>query len=214
MTAVVGVPKIQCNYNPAAWVLEVSSMSVEKQLGIDFSQVYRASSLYRDLNIMVEQLSKPSPSSKRLHFASRISAKPRSRTCSTSQAFYILQGKRFIRMYSSHVYSLAQVAIEVPYINIQAVICGMITYLAIGFYLLVYKLLCKFGGGGYCVIEFAQLPGLYMRCLQIHMGVFLKDYFSFQHGELLLVAAILVALPLLFASLSVISTTKVNLPKR
>lgn len=47
LESIPGVPKIKCNYNPAAWVLEVSSMSVEKQLGIDFSQVYRASSLYR-----------------------------------------------------------------------------------------------------------------------------------------------------------------------
>lgn len=46
------------------------------------------------------------------------------------------------------------------------------------------------------------------------LDVFLKDYFGFQQDQLPFVAAILVALPLLFASLFVISSAKLNFQKR
>lgn len=40
------MPKIKDNYNPAAWMLEVTSTSVEAKHGMDFANVYRESSLY------------------------------------------------------------------------------------------------------------------------------------------------------------------------
>ena len=40
-----GVPKIRDNYNPATWMLEVTSMSMEKKLGVDFAKIYTESSL-------------------------------------------------------------------------------------------------------------------------------------------------------------------------
>eukprot|EP00268_Persea_americana_P055963 TRINITY_DN6552_c0_g2_i4.p1 TRINITY_DN6552_c0_g2~~TRINITY_DN6552_c0_g2_i4.p1 ORF type:complete len:238 (-),score=28.06 TRINITY_DN6552_c0_g2_i4:179-892(-) len=54
-------------------MLEVTSISAEQQIGIDFSEVYKASSLYQDTKTLVEQSSKPSPGSKKLQFASRFS---------------------------------------------------------------------------------------------------------------------------------------------
>jgi hypothetical protein len=42
-----GVPKIMDNYNPATWMLEVSSSSVEAQLGINFAHIYKESNLYK-----------------------------------------------------------------------------------------------------------------------------------------------------------------------
>ncbi|KAH7669104.1 Iron-chelate-transporting ATPase protein [Dioscorea alata] len=65
---VSGVPKIRDNYNPATWMLEVTSSSVEAQLGIDFAQIYRESNLYNDNKELVKQLSMPPPGSKDLHF--------------------------------------------------------------------------------------------------------------------------------------------------
>lgn len=41
------MPKIKDNHNPATWMLEVSSASVEAELGIDFATIYKESSLYR-----------------------------------------------------------------------------------------------------------------------------------------------------------------------
>ena len=45
--AIQGVPKIKPGYNPAAWILEVSSPAEEIRLGVDFADVYRKSSLFQ-----------------------------------------------------------------------------------------------------------------------------------------------------------------------
>ncbi|KAH7655222.1 Xenobiotic-transporting ATPase protein [Dioscorea alata] len=66
-----GVPKIKQKYNPATWMLEVTSTSVEQQLGIDFAEVYVNSTLYRDNKELVKQLSLPPPGSRDLHFPTR-----------------------------------------------------------------------------------------------------------------------------------------------
>jgi hypothetical protein len=43
----LGVSKIQDGYNPATWMLEVTSSARETALGIDFANAYRNSELYR-----------------------------------------------------------------------------------------------------------------------------------------------------------------------
>ncbi|GJM88222.1 hypothetical protein PR202_ga04260 [Eleusine coracana subsp. coracana] len=43
-----GVPRIKENYNPSTWMLEVTSTSTEAQLGIDFAQIYKDSSLFQE----------------------------------------------------------------------------------------------------------------------------------------------------------------------
>lgn len=47
MQAIPGVPKIEEQRNPAAWMLEVSSLATEIQLGIDFGEYYKSTSLYQ-----------------------------------------------------------------------------------------------------------------------------------------------------------------------
>ncbi|KAH7655219.1 Xenobiotic-transporting ATPase protein [Dioscorea alata] len=54
-----GVPKINDNYNPAAWMLEITSACVEEQLGINFAQIYRESTIYNDNKELVKQLNAP-----------------------------------------------------------------------------------------------------------------------------------------------------------
>ncbi|CAM8903086.1 unnamed protein product [Rhodiola kirilowii] len=63
-----GVPKIKNNYNPATWMLEITSESVEADLGIDFGKIYKDSSLHQATLRMVEELSEPPPGSQDLHF--------------------------------------------------------------------------------------------------------------------------------------------------
>ncbi|XP_050220397.1 pleiotropic drug resistance protein 3-like isoform X1 [Mercurialis annua] len=65
---VPGVPKIKDNYNPATWMLEVTSKSAETELGVDFGQVYEESTSYKENKELVKQLSSPVPGSKELHF--------------------------------------------------------------------------------------------------------------------------------------------------
>ncbi|KAE8708684.1 Pleiotropic drug resistance protein 3 [Hibiscus syriacus] len=44
---IAGVPKIKENYNPATWILEVTNPSIEAELGVDFFNLYKQSSLYQ-----------------------------------------------------------------------------------------------------------------------------------------------------------------------
>ncbi|XP_034574769.1 ABC transporter G family member 41 isoform X3 [Setaria viridis] len=69
--AISGVPKIKDNYNPSTWMLEVTSTSMEIQLGVDFAQVYRDSSMYKDKDELVRRLSIPPLGTNNLHFPTR-----------------------------------------------------------------------------------------------------------------------------------------------
>ncbi|KDP40865.1 hypothetical protein JCGZ_24864 [Jatropha curcas] len=71
--AISGVPKIKEKYNPATWMLEVSSIAAEIQLGIDFAEYYKSSSLYERNRALVKELSTPPPGASDLYFASKYS---------------------------------------------------------------------------------------------------------------------------------------------
>ncbi|KAF2604074.1 hypothetical protein F2Q70_00024932 [Brassica cretica] len=66
--SISGVAKIRDNYNPATWMLEVTSQSTETELNIDFSKIYNESDLYKSNSELVKDLSKPDPGSTDLHF--------------------------------------------------------------------------------------------------------------------------------------------------
>nr|XP_017241649.1 PREDICTED: pleiotropic drug resistance protein 3-like [Daucus carota subsp. sativus] len=67
--SISGVPKIRNNYNPATWMLEVTSLSAEAELGLDFAQIYESSSLNKHNEEIVKSLSIPPPGSQKLYFA-------------------------------------------------------------------------------------------------------------------------------------------------
>ncbi|XP_039067178.1 pleiotropic drug resistance protein 3-like [Hibiscus syriacus] len=66
-----GVPKIKDDYNPATWMLEITSQSAEAQTDVDFADIYKRSSLFRENLELVKQLSSPPPDSKELRFPNR-----------------------------------------------------------------------------------------------------------------------------------------------
>ncbi|KAF5767760.1 putative sulfate-transporting ATPase [Helianthus annuus] len=66
--AITGVPKIRNGYNPATWVLEVTSSAAESQLNIDFAEIYFNSSLYQENQQVIREVSTPSNGSKDLFF--------------------------------------------------------------------------------------------------------------------------------------------------
>ncbi|KAL8527730.1 hypothetical protein ACS0TY_005541 [Phlomoides rotata] len=66
-----GVPRIRDNYNPAAWMLEVTSASSEIELSIDFAEIYSKSSLHENNKDVVKKLSKAPSGSTDVHFATR-----------------------------------------------------------------------------------------------------------------------------------------------
>lgn len=68
-----GISKIKDGYNPATWMLEVSSSAQEEMLGIDFAEVYRRSDLYQRNKELIKELSTPPPGSRDLNFPTQYS---------------------------------------------------------------------------------------------------------------------------------------------
>ncbi|CAK9185484.1 unnamed protein product, partial [Ilex paraguariensis] len=68
-----GVIKIRDGYNPATWMLEVTSDAQEAALGINFAEVYKNSELYRRNRTLIKELGIPAPGCKDLHFPTQYS---------------------------------------------------------------------------------------------------------------------------------------------
>ncbi|XP_058112196.1 pleiotropic drug resistance protein TUR2-like [Magnolia sinica] len=68
-----GVTKIKDGYNPATWMLEVTTMSQEEMLGVNFTEIYHNSDLYRRNRALINELSAPPPGSKDLYFPTQYS---------------------------------------------------------------------------------------------------------------------------------------------
>ncbi|CAA2946671.1 ABC transporter G family member 29-like [Olea europaea subsp. europaea] len=71
--AIPGITRIRENYNPAAWMLEVSSAAMENRLGVDFAKIYRESSLYQQNKAIVRELSVPPEGAEDLLFPTQYS---------------------------------------------------------------------------------------------------------------------------------------------
>ena len=52
------MPKIKPKYNPATWMLEVSSIAAEVRLKMDFAEYYNSSSLHQYVLINIFVLTK------------------------------------------------------------------------------------------------------------------------------------------------------------
>ncbi|XP_044472279.1 pleiotropic drug resistance protein 1-like isoform X2 [Mangifera indica] len=68
-----GVPKIRDGHNPATWMLEVTTTAQEAGLGINFTDIYKNSELYRRNKNLIKELSTPPPGSKDLYFGTKYS---------------------------------------------------------------------------------------------------------------------------------------------
>ncbi|RLN25606.1 ABC transporter G family member 35-like [Panicum miliaceum] len=68
-----GVRKIKDGYNPATWMLEVTTVSQEQTLGVDFSDLYKKSELFQRNKTLIQELSEPQAGSSDLHFSNRYS---------------------------------------------------------------------------------------------------------------------------------------------
>ncbi|KAG8660145.1 hypothetical protein MANES_02G119800v8 [Manihot esculenta] len=68
-----GIPHITDGYNPATWMLEVTTPSVEERIGEDFAQLYKNSKQYREVEASIMHFSTPPAGSEPLKFASTYS---------------------------------------------------------------------------------------------------------------------------------------------
>jgi ABC-type multidrug transport system permease subunit len=66
--AIPGVPGIKEGYNPATWMLDISSTAVEAQLEVNFAEIYANSDMYRRNEELIKELSTPIAGSNELHF--------------------------------------------------------------------------------------------------------------------------------------------------
>ncbi|KAH1203461.1 Pleiotropic drug resistance protein 1 [Glycine max] len=71
--AIQGIPQIKDGYNPATWMLEVTSAAKEANLKVDLTEVYKNSELHRRNKQLIQELSSPSQGSKDLYFDSQYS---------------------------------------------------------------------------------------------------------------------------------------------
>ncbi|XVE91140.1 hypothetical protein DITRI_Ditri20bG0130700 [Diplodiscus trichospermus] len=71
--AIPGVPKIRDGYNPATWVLEISTPAVEAQLAADFAEIYANSSVFQRNQELIKELSTPASGSKDLSLPTKYS---------------------------------------------------------------------------------------------------------------------------------------------
>ncbi|GER36587.1 pleiotropic drug resistance protein [Striga asiatica] len=68
-----GVAKIKDGYNPATWMLEVTTSAQEQLLGVDFTKHYKKSDLYMRNKSLIKELSIPRPGTKDLYFPTQYS---------------------------------------------------------------------------------------------------------------------------------------------
>ncbi|CAO2165489.1 unnamed protein product [Urochloa humidicola] len=68
-----GVKKIKDGYNPATWMLEVTTVSQEQALGVDFTELYKNSELYQRNKALIQELNEPPEGSSDLHFSNQYS---------------------------------------------------------------------------------------------------------------------------------------------
>ncbi|KAH9733907.1 ABC transporter G family member 37 [Citrus sinensis] len=150
-----GVPKIRNNYNPATWVIEVTSTSAEAELCVDFAQIFRESVLYEDNQQDLFNIVGSSYLAVVFlginNCSSVIPNVARERT--------VMYREGFAGMYSPWAYALAQVTVEIPYLLIQALSYVIIGYPMIGYYWSAYKLFWNFYGM-FCTMMFYNYLGM------------------------------------------------------
>ncbi|KAF5951198.1 hypothetical protein HYC85_009142 [Camellia sinensis] len=127
--AVPGVPNITEGYNPATWMLDVSSTSVEAQLDVDFAEIYANSGLYQHQQEDLLNLLGATYSAVLFLGASNANA-VQIVVAVERTVFY---RERAAGMYSELPYAFAQVAIETFYVVIQTFIYAFLLYSMIGF---------------------------------------------------------------------------------
>ncbi|CAI9261240.1 unnamed protein product [Lactuca saligna] len=71
--AIDGVSKIKDGYNPATWMLEVSTSAQELTLGVDFTEIYRNSDLYKRNKALIAELGVPRSGTQDLYYPTQYS---------------------------------------------------------------------------------------------------------------------------------------------
>ncbi|XP_062171942.1 ABC transporter G family member 31 [Alnus glutinosa] len=208
-----GIPPIPSGYNPATWMLEVTTPAAEERIGEDFAEIYWNSEQFRNVEASIKHFSIPPDGSEPLKFSSRYSQDKlfQFRAClwkqnlvywripqyngmrlcfttisalilglvfwnvglrrSSTQDLLVVMGalysaclflgvnnassvqpivsiertvfyrEKAAGMYSPIAYAAAQGLVEIPYIAVQTIVYGVITYFMINFERTIRKFL-------------------------------------------------------------------------
>ncbi|KAF5744505.1 ABC transporter G family member 31-like [Tripterygium wilfordii] len=68
-----GISPIPNGYNPATWILEVTTLAVEERIRMEFSELYKNSEQYREVEATIMQMSVPVAGSEPLKFSTTYS---------------------------------------------------------------------------------------------------------------------------------------------
>ncbi|CAI5967831.1 unnamed protein product [Closterium sp. NIES-64] len=71
--AIPGVPPIRAGYNPATWMLDISTPAMAEKLNVDFAEIFRKSDQFRRNEELIESLKTPPPGQQDLAFATKFS---------------------------------------------------------------------------------------------------------------------------------------------
>ncbi|KAK7378528.1 hypothetical protein VNO80_03971 [Phaseolus coccineus] len=124
-----GVNTVEDGYNPATWMLEVTTSAKEMELGIDFAEVYKNSELYsKKPQDLFNAMGSMYAAVLLLGIKNAYSAQPLVAVERT--VFY---REKAAGMYSALAYAFAQVVIELPHVLLQSVVYSSIVYAMIGF---------------------------------------------------------------------------------
>ncbi|KAH9331544.1 hypothetical protein KI387_003652, partial [Taxus chinensis] len=113
--SISGVPKIKDGYNPATWMLEVTSTAIEQRLCIDFARVFKDSTLYQQTEELAKEFSRPAPGAEDLHFSSQFAQ-------SVWKQFTACLWKQYWAHWRSPGYNLVRLSFTL----IEAVLFGII----------------------------------------------------------------------------------------
>ncbi|KAJ0988003.1 hypothetical protein J5N97_006359 [Dioscorea zingiberensis] len=136
-----GVDKIKDGYNPATWMLEVTTLAQEDELGISFSEIYKNSDLFRyrpdvRINLLETWLQKENTQQDLFNAMGSMYSAVLFIGIQNSQMVQpivdiertVFYREKAAGMYSALPFAYAQVAIEIPYTLFQTLLYGILVY--------------------------------------------------------------------------------------
>ncbi|MFS7963353.1 putative ABC-2 type transporter [Helianthus anomalus] len=128
--SIPGVNRIKDGQNPTIWMLDVTSSTLEAQVGVDFAEIYTNSDLYKGqqqdvMNLMGAMYVL-------VMFLGGTNTSVVQTVVSVERVVFYRE--KAAGMYSAIPYAFAQVTIEVVYVGIQTLIYSLLIYSMIGFH--------------------------------------------------------------------------------
>ncbi|CAI5462796.1 unnamed protein product [Closterium sp. Yama58-4] len=115
--ALPSVPRIPEGYNPATWMLDITTPAASERTGVDFVELYHQSDLFKRNQELVESLKTPPPGQQDLHFATEHST-------SFATQFYVNLWKRAAMYWRAPDYN----AVRYIFCTVFALLIGLVFF--------------------------------------------------------------------------------------